>query len=491
MSNKKHAFLRNLIFLLLFCMLAGALLFYTDGVLWDKSSTVMGFYEEPENSLDVVYVGGSHSNAAISPIQIYNRHGYTGYVMYSWSQPIWTSYHYVKEALKTQTPKVVVLDTFGLVYNHTYISDVDINSVSDQYSLLIPPSFNRLRLAMAMSRCQTNHLPFYRYASLLQYHNRWKALTREDFLWPLTNWRSSNKGYGPLYTTEAFDAVVNPDSLAANDLMESSCMEYLNKFIQLSKEEGFELVLVSLPYVATEEELGIYARAKEICMQNNVSFVDYYDPATLAECGFDWNTDMAEHAHVNFRGAHKITRHLGDWLKDHFDLPDHRGDPAYAQWQIDLEKELRDEKRMDLKLSTKPDELFGHLLDSDYTAVVLTRGDLSAGNNTALQAVFAENGLDTTVFSEPGFGLSVLQNGKLQQTTSAKMGASPLSVQLTGEGWQLDAQTSGDEISVLLNGKSVALDRDGVHFIVIDTKTGELIQKLCFDANENYSAFTD
>ena len=168
--------------MLVFVLLAGILVAYTDRVLWNKSGTIMGFYEEPKNSIDVLYLGGSHSNAAISPTQIYHEQGYTGYVLYSWSQPIWTSYHYLKEGLKRQKPKVVVLDSFGLVYGHTYISDVDINNVSNEWSLLIPPSLNRVQLAMAMSRCQTDHRPFYRYASLLENHNRWKVLTKEDLL---------------------------------------------------------------------------------------------------------------------------------------------------------------------------------------------------------------------------------------------------------------------------------------------------------------------
>ena len=102
-----------------FCLLAALLLWYADAVLTEKTSTFWGLYDEPRDTIDVLYVGGSHANAAISPLQIYQQQGFTGYVAYSWSQPIWTSYHYIKEALKTQSPQVVVLDTFGLVYGNT------------------------------------------------------------------------------------------------------------------------------------------------------------------------------------------------------------------------------------------------------------------------------------------------------------------------------------------------------------------------------------
>ena len=84
-----------------FCLLAALLLWYADAVLTEKTSTFWGLYDEPRDTIDVLYVGGSHANAAISPLQIYEQQGFTGYVAYSWSQPIWTSYHYIKVSSTT------------------------------------------------------------------------------------------------------------------------------------------------------------------------------------------------------------------------------------------------------------------------------------------------------------------------------------------------------------------------------------------------------
>ena len=81
-----------------FCALALALLFYLTGMLWNRTGVSMPLYAEPENTIDVLYLGSSKSNAAIAPTQMYTAHGFTGYVMYSWSQPVWTSYYYMKDA---------------------------------------------------------------------------------------------------------------------------------------------------------------------------------------------------------------------------------------------------------------------------------------------------------------------------------------------------------------------------------------------------------
>ena len=481
---------KHLAQVLVFALLAGVLLAYTDRVLWNKSGTILGFYEEPKNSMDVLYLGGSHSNAAISPTQIYQEHGYTGYVLYSWSQPIWTSYHYLKEGLKRQKPKVVVLDSFGLVYGHTYISDVDVNNVSNEWSLLIPPSLNRMQLAMAMSRCQTDHRPFYRYASLLEYHNRWKVVTKEDLLWPFQSYATTGKGYGPIYTQEAFPQVIPPEHPVPGG-MEPQCLEYLQKFIDLSKKEGFQLVLLTLPYVAQPQEFEIYQQAYELCRENGVAVLDYFDPATAAQAGFDWETDLAEHAHVNHRGAAKLTKHLGRWLAEQFQLPDHRGDPAYAQWEKDAAIETRNAQDMDLRLTGEPGPLLQKVMAPEYRAVVMTQGDLLAADVQSLRQAYQQVGLDSSVLDAADqCGLAVLENGKVQEQQTGPVGEM-LQTQQAGEGWQLNAHTDGEQASVLLNGQEVWKGRPGVTVVVLDASSGELVLSVTFDVREDYAHFTD
>ena len=40
--------------------------------------------------------------------------------------------------------------------------------------------------------------------------------------------------------------------------------------------------------------------------------------------------------HLNPDGASKATAFLGAWLKEHYDLPDRRGDSAYTHWDDNL-----------------------------------------------------------------------------------------------------------------------------------------------------------
>ena len=47
---------------------------------------------------------------------------------------------------------------------------------------------------------------------------------------------------------------------------------------------------------------------------------------------FDW------HGHLDTEGAGKVTVYLGNWLKENYDLPDHRGEDGYAHWDENLIK---------------------------------------------------------------------------------------------------------------------------------------------------------
>ena len=112
--SKKTRGLPPLVRALAFGCILLALLLCAQEVLAPKGGCIDGFYAEPEDTIDVIFLGSSHANAAFAPAQMWREQGFTGYVLYSWSQPMWVSYHYAVEAFKRQTPRVVVLEGFGL-----------------------------------------------------------------------------------------------------------------------------------------------------------------------------------------------------------------------------------------------------------------------------------------------------------------------------------------------------------------------------------------
>ena len=55
--------------------------------------------------------------------------------------------------------------------------------------------------------------------------------------------------------------------------------------------------------------------------------------------GFDYASDLTDTSHCNRWGAEKVTSYVGAYLKENYDLPDRRGDAAYASaWDAAYER---------------------------------------------------------------------------------------------------------------------------------------------------------
>ena len=55
----------------------------------------------------------------------------------------------------------------------------------------------------------------------------------------------------------------------------------------------------------------------------------------MSDIGFNFKKDMNNSGHVNIWGASKITMDFGRYLKENYQLVDHRNDTKYAQWNLD------------------------------------------------------------------------------------------------------------------------------------------------------------
>lgn len=474
----------------LFCALAAALLFYLQGMFWNRTGVSMPLYAEPEGTIDVLYLGSSKANAAVSPTQMYAAHGFTGYVMYSWSQPMWTSYYYMRSAMRRQSPAVVVLEGNDLLYarrDEAYTAGI--NSVNDENGLLIPMGWDRLCLALAMGRAQTDHPGFFSTLSLGRYHANWKTLTAEDWLWPL--WRpqvSASKGFGPLYITEAF-APPRAQAAAPNSDLYPACLEYLQKSIDYARQKGAAPVLVFYPDMRyTADDLARVAYLKQLCAEQDVPVLDLTDPAVFAAAGLDAASDMGDYSHLNYRGAAKLTAWLGDWLAETCPLPDHRADAAYAPWQAAVAAEETDALRMRMRFETDFAALLELTRAPDYITLVSFWGDMGAApwdgdlakteaNLGILNAGLAACGLpEISPDEHNAASLWVWQNGVFTACT------------------EYDAALGGAQLhagpgSALLDGEEVSYQRDGVN-VEIFAADGSWHHAVTWAALHNYAQFT-
>ena len=98
---------------------------------------------------------------------------------------------------------------------------------------------------------------------------------------------------------------------------------------------------------------GVSAKSYDIRLHNAIiqfaqeCGVDYLDANyDVDKVYIDWSRDTFDGGdHLNLFGCQKMTRYLGNYLADECGLTDHRGDPAYRNWDDLLpayEQELKD-----------------------------------------------------------------------------------------------------------------------------------------------------
>ena len=76
----------------------------------DGISQIQAYYKQPENTVDVLFVGSSHIFCHVNTGILWDEYGISSFDLAAAEQPFWNSYHYIIEGLKTQKPSLIVLD---------------------------------------------------------------------------------------------------------------------------------------------------------------------------------------------------------------------------------------------------------------------------------------------------------------------------------------------------------------------------------------------
>ena len=207
---------------------------------------------------------------------------------------------FLREALKNQSPKVVVLET-NVLYRAYSTQD-----------LLVP-------------KLQTLF-------PVLRYHSNWKTYSAQElFSAPDFTGEYPDRGYHLLTRADPLDDLTGYMApTEAREELTKRNLRSLETMAAFCKESGAELVLFSIPS-PENWSMARHNTMEDLASELGILYLD----GNLESRDIDWNRDTYDNGdHLNYYGAAKITRWLGDFLSDA--LPDHRGEAAYAAWDRDL-----------------------------------------------------------------------------------------------------------------------------------------------------------
>lgn len=266
------------------------------GMIHQEAHGILG---EPDNSIDVLFVGDSETTSSVSPLQIWSEQGFTSYVCATNGQKMPYGLALLNQALKNQAPKVVAIEA---------------NSVYAPFSL-----------KDCVMRELQNAFPVF------EYHDRWKKVSAEDFTAaPKATWTDPLKGF---YINEKVLPAQAESHMKPSDAVEEVPglnKWYLSLFANRCREAGAVPVVVATPSTicwSTARHNGMSEAAREL----GIDFLDLNTGPDRVE--IDWSSETRDAGdHLNYQGAVKVSRSLGGLLKAAYQLPDRRQDSAYRHW---------------------------------------------------------------------------------------------------------------------------------------------------------------
>lgn len=254
-------------------------------------------------------------------MELWNDYGITSYNMAVTGSRIPTTYWILKNALQYTTPKIVVMEA-TYFYNEKY-SPSNVNRFFDSIPL------SRLKLEAAQDLFGGDTLSILK--SLFPftiYHSRVKSLTKQDFK------QESSGLFGniPKYSLSVRE-FSNSEPEKASPIPDL-CMEYIQKIIDLCSESEIEIVFYQTPFFdfsnKNKEKLLSF---KNFMISNGYQFISSDDVYNEIDLTTDYNDHDLSNSHMNISGALKTTHVVGEYIEKHFQLPDHRNDERFSEWQ--------------------------------------------------------------------------------------------------------------------------------------------------------------
>ena len=360
-------------------------------------NSIAPLYDLPKDDIDVLLFGSSHINSGILPLEIWDKYGITSFNAGTGDSTIMMNYYEMREIFRVCHPKVAVLDIYRVYLDKKLSGRITLHYFTDN----VPISAGVIEGIHDMLPERRDKTEYY--LNLYSFHNRWKELTEADFRPDAVfdpNMLFSMGAYMGFYVSTV--PTQEPEWIPKDQTEEIPELnrEYLLKIIELCRSENIPLLLTTLPYGADQKNQGLTNAVEAIAREEGVPFLNYLD--ILDEIGFDFMADLGPSTHLNYKGAVKASDRLGEYLKEHYDLEDRRGNSKIAKiYNKSMERYRINVDDLQLRQEREPEGYFNYINSRDYVV---------------MWNAFCDNGLASTGFDalmlQAGFSETASENAK-------------------------------------------------------------------------------
>lgn len=482
----------NIIKAVCFALIFGVLFIYLTRVFipesfndakWPTTAAFHGLYDMDKDSIDVLFVGSSACKAAYNTQELYNNYGITSYNLGSEHQSIFVSYYWIKEALKNQKPKAVVLECRTLFDAG---SDNELNMPEPYLRKALDDmkwSDNKKEAVDTICMLDESQSKLSYYFPIIRYHSRWDEISESDFLKHYLSGIKKNdakgsvsikyhvgaSGYEPYYCSDDVEKMDVPAVM----------QEYLDRILNLCKENEIELILTTTPTaVATAQK---NRTIREYAYANGVKYIDFNDKNTYDEIGYDYNSDNGDNSHANVWGAMKMTNYIGNELvKGNIVIP-----KLDEQWEIS--KKAYDNILTDIgfmNLDSMDEYLYQLISNKDRYSILITFKEEGTPYLTDNQVeMMKQLGLEADLkdsFRNSYYAVcsggeviekqsveAIEEDGVLEMSVPYKIMSAALGV--------------GYDCSIEIDGQKYGNDISGMHIVVYNNENKEVLDAITFN----------
>ena len=269
---------------------------------------IQAFHMLSDNSVDVMVYGSSHSWNGFDVNVLTQQYGISAYNYSCMWQHMNTTRLFLKDSLETQSPKVVLIET----YIPEILADENMNG-EIYYSRYLPDSpARREYLKQCFAGDWGRYVSYY--FPLVAFHESWEDIDYKSYM-PLSNNISLfSQSRGFLGKDDVVPVEIPGRTKYQYDLPEDS-VAVLDDMVALCHEKGIEVIFYTIPSGMKNH----YADAfKQYAEQRGCAYVNLFDK--VEECGIDENTDFLDKGHLNVNGAKKVAAYMGQYITDNYDL---------------------------------------------------------------------------------------------------------------------------------------------------------------------------
>ena len=295
------------------------------------------FYLEEKGSLDAVLIGASDVYAGYSAPYAYENYGITSYPYATQSSPASVVLPQIKEVIKYQNPKLIIVEINAFMYK-----DNEIPVEASQRLFVDNVPKDEIWREYLNDSVPQDKQPEY-YLPIIKYHSSWN-----EYPWKikylLAEWNLQREGYSLF---RGFKTVANEfhptvktynDQLADNDEtlpMGASSERYLRQTLQyLQDNDIHNVVFMRFPHIVRQQAYSRFKRTNEagsIIKSYGYDFVNLerygYDE------GFDVSKDFYNWDHLNVYGCEKLTDYIANMMIDDYGVtPAELTEKQKAEW---------------------------------------------------------------------------------------------------------------------------------------------------------------